>query len=64
MVVSCPSVLWDITEYNRDFIRELQGVHALVETILVHISDPEIVRFSLTALGLLACQNSTYQPVH
>lgn len=46
-----------LDEYNRDFIRELQGVHALVESIQTHFEDADTVRFCLTALGLLACKN-------
>lgn len=48
---------WFFAEYNRDFIRELQGIQALIEAMNTHQTNSEVLRFCMTALGLLACKN-------
>lgn len=55
--VSTGTIVLCFTEYNRDFIRELHGIHALVESMQTHATDADAVRFCMTALGLLACKN-------
>ena len=44
-------------EDNRDFIRELQGIPALIQAIEIHEHDDTVLRFCFVALGLVCCHN-------